>query len=115
MYGSYFPGHIHAFYCEYVYYDRRSKGRTGRLASRPAPGVFSRRIQNGGDVTSDYAYVAPPQAQPAGYNPNIVQYPVSQTWNPSVHTINRPLITAIVERRKTNRKVLLKKASDIYA
>jgi Proteolipid membrane potential modulator len=25
---GYFPGHIHAFYLEYVYFDRREKGRT---------------------------------------------------------------------------------------
>jgi hypothetical protein len=41
----YFPGHIHAFYLEYVYYDRR---KTYVPERRPAPGVYSKRIQTGG-------------------------------------------------------------------
>ena len=45
---SYFPGHIHAFYLEYVYYDRRNRDPLTRTAQRPAPGVYSTRIQNGG-------------------------------------------------------------------
>ncbi len=44
----YIPGHIHAFYLEYVYYDRREQAREGRLAARRAPGVYSDRIQAGG-------------------------------------------------------------------
>lgn len=42
------PGHIHAFYVEYVYYDRAEQAREGRFASRPAPGVYSERVQTGG-------------------------------------------------------------------
>ncbi|PGH27126.1 hypothetical protein AJ80_01082 [Polytolypa hystricis UAMH7299] len=58
---GYFPGHIHAFYCEYVYYERRSKGYTGSRA----PGIFSERIQNGGELARDYYYPpAQPQPQP---------------------------------------------------
>jgi hypothetical protein len=45
---SYFPGHIHAFYVEYVYYKRRDEARTGIYDSRPAPGVYSDRVQSGG-------------------------------------------------------------------
>lgn len=45
---SYFPGHIHAFYLEYVYYDRRDRDPLTRASQRPAPGVYSERIQNGG-------------------------------------------------------------------
>lgn len=45
---GFFPGHLHAFYLEYVYYDRRDKGRVGQLSTHPAPGVFSDNIQSGG-------------------------------------------------------------------
>ncbi|BCS27627.1 YqaE/Pmp3 family membrane protein [Aspergillus puulaauensis] len=40
---GYFPGHIHAFYLEYVYYHNRDSMTPGR-----APGVYSDRIQQGG-------------------------------------------------------------------
>ncbi|KAK8035620.1 stress response RCI peptide [Apiospora rasikravindrae] len=42
------PGHIHAFYLEYVYFDRREQAREGRFAARRAPGVYSDRVQTGG-------------------------------------------------------------------
>jgi hypothetical protein len=45
---SYFPGHIHAFYLEYVYYDRREQAREGRFSASRAPGIYSERVQNGG-------------------------------------------------------------------
>ncbi|KAI1615542.1 hypothetical protein EDD36DRAFT_191169 [Exophiala viscosa] len=45
---GYFPGHIHAFYLEYVYFDRRERARHGQLTGRAAPGVYSDRVQNGG-------------------------------------------------------------------
>jgi len=45
---GYFPGHIHAFYVEYVYYKRRDEARAGIYDSRPAAGVYSDRVQNGG-------------------------------------------------------------------
>ncbi|KAI2623393.1 hypothetical protein GGR54DRAFT_638627 [Hypoxylon sp. NC1633] len=45
---GYFPGHIHAFYIEYIYYDRREQARDGRFAARRAPGVYSDRVQTGG-------------------------------------------------------------------
>jgi hypothetical protein len=45
---GYFPGHIHAFYIEYVYVKRRDEVRAGILDARPAPGVYSQKVQNGG-------------------------------------------------------------------
>ncbi|KAI2779588.1 plasma membrane proteolipid 3 [Daldinia loculata] len=45
---GYLPGHIHAFYLEYVYYDRREQARKGRYAARRAAGVYSDRVQTGG-------------------------------------------------------------------
>ena len=44
----YFPGHIHAFYIEYVYYTRREELRDGRVPVERAPGVYSEHIQSGG-------------------------------------------------------------------
>ncbi|KAJ5165505.1 Proteolipid membrane potential modulator [Penicillium coprophilum] len=45
---GYFPGHIHAFYVEYVYYQRQNRDPLTRASQRPAPGVYSDRVQNGG-------------------------------------------------------------------
>ncbi|KAF1941175.1 UPF0057-domain-containing protein [Clathrospora elynae] len=45
---GYFPGHIHAFYVEYVYIKRRDEVRAGIYNARPAPGVYSQKVQNGG-------------------------------------------------------------------
>ncbi|KAI9812952.1 MAG: hypothetical protein M1826_002735 [Phylliscum demangeonii] len=45
---GYLPGHIHAFYLEYIYYSRREDARLGRYGAVPAPGVFSERVQTGG-------------------------------------------------------------------
>ncbi|KAJ5495289.1 Plasma membrane proteolipid 3 [Penicillium diatomitis] len=45
---GYFPGHIHAFYLEYVYYQRRDLDPATRATMKPASGVYSERIQNGG-------------------------------------------------------------------
>lgn len=53
---GYFPGHIHAFYLEYVYYDRKDKARMGALPVKKASGVYSKKIQTGG-----YEGVAPVQ------------------------------------------------------
>ncbi|KAK5007981.1 hypothetical protein LTR28_004592, partial [Elasticomyces elasticus] len=44
----YFPGHIHAFYLEYVYFDRQVQAREGFVPAEPAPGVYSDNIQAGG-------------------------------------------------------------------
>ena len=45
---GYFPGHIHAFYIEYIYFKRRDEARMGTYNPRPAPGVYSDRVQRGG-------------------------------------------------------------------
>jgi uncharacterized membrane protein YqaE (UPF0057 family) len=45
---GYLPGHIHAFYIEYVYFDRREKSRLGQLTAENAPGIYSQRVQTGG-------------------------------------------------------------------
>ncbi|KAK2736582.1 hypothetical protein FQN55_001596 [Onygenales sp. PD_40] len=74
---GYFPGHIHAFYCEYVYYDRRSRGHQGRIATSRAPGIFSSRIQNGGDMTTDYYYPPPPGPQTVQMPPTAAPAPVA--------------------------------------
>lgn len=44
----YIPGHIHAFYLEFVYYERKEQVREGRFASARAPGIYSERVQSGG-------------------------------------------------------------------
>lgn len=54
----YFPGHIHAFYLEYVYYDRREQAKVGRVNTTRAPGVYSDRIQTGG-VGYGYGTIQP--------------------------------------------------------
>lgn len=45
---GYIPGHIHAFYVEYVYFDRRERARRGELTGEHAAGVYSDRVQDGG-------------------------------------------------------------------
>jgi hypothetical protein len=45
---GYFPGHIHAFYLEYVYYKRKEQAEQGIINDQPAPGVYSDNIQTGG-------------------------------------------------------------------
>ncbi|KAF2827065.1 UPF0057-domain-containing protein [Ophiobolus disseminans] len=45
---GFFPGHIHAFYIEYVFYKRRDEVRRGIISVGRAPGVFSERVQSGG-------------------------------------------------------------------
>jgi len=45
---GYIPGHIHAFYLEYVYFDRREKSRLGQLTAEAAPGVYSDNVNSGG-------------------------------------------------------------------
>ncbi|KAI1498466.1 hypothetical protein F5X99DRAFT_393256 [Biscogniauxia marginata] len=53
---GYIPGHIHAFYVEYIYYDRREQAREGRIAVQRAPGVYSERVQTGG---TNYGTIQP--------------------------------------------------------
>lgn len=45
---GYFPGHIHAFYLEYVYYHRKDQARVGVFENRRAPGVYSDNVNTGG-------------------------------------------------------------------
>ncbi|EJP68677.1 hypothetical protein NHJ13051_003394 [Beauveria bassiana] len=45
---GYIPGHLHAFYLEYIYFDRREQAHEGRYPARPAPGVYSDNVQTGG-------------------------------------------------------------------
>ena len=41
-------GHIHAFYLEYVYYNKQEQARNGIYDNKPAPGVYSDNVQTGG-------------------------------------------------------------------
>ncbi|KAH7318494.1 plasma membrane proteolipid 3 [Stachybotrys elegans] len=54
---GYIPGHIHAFYVEWVYFDRREQAHEGRLAPRRAAGVYSENVQSGG---TGYGTIAQP-------------------------------------------------------
>jgi uncharacterized membrane protein YqaE (UPF0057 family) len=42
------PAHVHAFYLEYVYYNRKEQASEGYYENRPAPGVYSSNVQTGG-------------------------------------------------------------------
>jgi len=66
---GYFPGHIHAFYVEYMYYKRRDEARAGVYDARPAPGVYSDRINNVGRHGHHEGGYAPvnPNAPPPNY------------------------------------------------
>lgn len=53
---SYIPGHLHAFYLEYVYFERRSQSHAGSVVvQRRAPGVYSDNVQSGG--ATDYGTI----------------------------------------------------------
>ncbi|CAI6298426.1 unnamed protein product [Periconia digitata] len=45
---GYLPGHVHAFYVEYVYYKRKGEVRAGVVDAKPAPGIYSDKVQRGG-------------------------------------------------------------------
>jgi uncharacterized membrane protein YqaE (UPF0057 family) len=72
---SYIPGHIHAFYLEYVFYKKRDEARAG-IVSQRAAGVYSERVQRGGKrrvamqqpvgVPAQQGYAAPQQQQGYG-------------------------------------------------
>ncbi len=51
------PGHLHAFYLEWVYYDRKEQARAGRYTAARAPGIYSERVQTGG---GGYGTIAQP-------------------------------------------------------
>lgn len=54
---GYIPGHIHAFYLEYVYYDRQEQANRNQFATGRAPGIYSDRVQTGG---RGYGTMVPP-------------------------------------------------------
>ncbi|KAL6889613.1 UPF0057 domain-containing protein [Trichoderma longibrachiatum] len=67
---GYFPGHIHAFYIEYVYFDRRQQAREGNYPPRRAPGIYSEKVQAGGrGPRPGYGTMAPPVAPVAPVEP----------------------------------------------
>lgn len=45
---GYIPGHLHAFYIEYVYFERRARAADGVAAGPPAAGVYSDRVNRVG-------------------------------------------------------------------
>lgn len=45
---GYLPGHIHAAYILYVYYNKKEQASEGFYDNRPAPGVYSSNVQTGG-------------------------------------------------------------------
>jgi uncharacterized membrane protein YqaE (UPF0057 family) len=71
---GYIPGHIHAFYLEFVYYERREAALAGQLPPTRAPGVYSNRVQRGGLHGASVGYgTIPPQgayAPPPGAGPH---------------------------------------------
>ncbi|TQS38811.1 hypothetical protein Golomagni_00677 [Golovinomyces magnicellulatus] len=46
---GFIPGHIHAFYVEFAFFNRREAVRQGQCTSDRVPGVFSRNVQHGGE------------------------------------------------------------------
>ncbi|KAF7191822.1 Plasma membrane proteolipid 3 [Pseudocercospora fuligena] len=62
---GFFPGHIHAFYVEYVYFHRKELAERGIYEERDAPGVFSRKVNTGGHAGRgvEGGVTAPPPAQ----------------------------------------------------
>lgn len=90
---GYFPGHIHAFYLEYVYYHAQENG-----GNRRHGGVYSENVQTGGrgygtvnnnaaaapmiapqeqGYTHNAQYAAPPQQQYQG-QPQYQAYPAGK-------------------------------------
>ncbi|KAK1776864.1 LOW QUALITY PROTEIN: hypothetical protein QBC45DRAFT_452837 [Copromyces sp. CBS 386.78] len=63
---GYIPGHVHAFYLEYVYYDRRERLRQGSIVTDRAPGVYSNKVQNGGNPHGYGTIVQPNASKPHG-------------------------------------------------
>lgn len=57
---GYIPGHIHAFYVEYVHYERLEQARIGAPPSAPAQGVYSDRVQQAGGP-QEYGTINPGQ------------------------------------------------------
>ncbi|KAF9737364.1 hypothetical protein PMIN06_013014 [Paraphaeosphaeria minitans] len=45
---GYLPGHIHAFYLIYIFYERKGEAESGLYNPRPASGIYSERVLRGG-------------------------------------------------------------------
>jgi uncharacterized membrane protein YqaE (UPF0057 family) len=58
---GFLPGHVHAFYLEYVYVKRRDEARAGIYDAKPAPGVYSAKVQRGGRRERDVGVPVPAQ------------------------------------------------------
>ncbi|RFU35271.1 hypothetical protein B7463_g1075, partial [Scytalidium lignicola] len=76
---AYFPGHIHAFYLIWVYYDRSEQARMGALTGRRAPGIFSDKVQTGGH---GYGTIV----QPATAPPPPLQHTCESYYNIKLNT-----------------------------
>jgi len=71
---GYIPGHIHAFYLEYAYFDNK-KGR-GSTRADGRPGIFDKQLRYGpsaygqsGNPPSGYGTTVPPVYNDAGRTP----------------------------------------------
>jgi hypothetical protein len=53
---------FYSFYLEYVYYSRKEQAQQGYYHERPAPGVYSSRVQTGG--SKGYGTIVPGGAPP---------------------------------------------------
>ena len=42
------PGHVHAFYLEYVYFERKEQVQQGIVDNRIPAGVYSQNVHSGG-------------------------------------------------------------------
>ncbi|KAJ4293581.1 hypothetical protein N0V90_008864 [Kalmusia sp. IMI 367209] len=63
---GYLPGHIHAFYIEYIFFERKGEAKQGIYNPRPAPGIYSERVARGGKNV-----LPPPAVQPAAVQPTV--------------------------------------------
>jgi len=84
---GFFPGHIHAFYLEYVFFKRKDEAKAGIYDTRRAAGIFSERVHNGGrhgqrDLNvPPQGQAVPPQPYAAEPVPPQQQYPVQPQPN----------------------------------
>jgi len=53
---GYIPGHFHAFYLIFVYYNRKDQRKKGIPIAADAPLIFSDRVQYGGNPGSYQPY-----------------------------------------------------------
>lgn len=59
----YIPGEAHALYASFVYLDRRYRGPGDLAGLEPAPAIYSRRLQQGGDFRFVHARLERDQTQ----------------------------------------------------